>query len=98
LILNADPFPRSVSIALFLIDRKSANVPAGRLGVSPVNSSPDLTASQPAPVSETLEFSFPPSPHLSEFDEIKLVFRRSRGRADKSARIAINGFVLVPAE
>ena len=55
-----------------------------------------LIVRKPAPVRETLDFPIPSASHLSEFDEIKVVFHRSAERLDKSARIAIERFLLMP--
>jgi hypothetical protein len=51
---------------------------------------------QPKPVTETLNFLVPARRSLRRFDEMKIVFRLDRARADAGARIAIDHFVLVP--
>jgi hypothetical protein len=43
-----------------------------------------------------LDFGMPATPTLEAFDEFKVVFIRDRRRMDKSAKIAIERFVLVP--
>jgi hypothetical protein len=35
-------------------------------------------------------------PSIEEFDEFKIVFHRAKPRMDKSARVSIERFVLVP--
>jgi hypothetical protein len=45
---------------------------------------------------ETLDFAMPDAPAMEAFDEFKVVFLRDRKRMDKSARIAIDRFILVP--
>ena len=56
---------------------------------------PDLKKDPPVAVPETLRFNLSEAP--SEFcSEFKVVVRRERVRADKSARVAIERFVLVP--
>ncbi len=90
-IRNADRYPGTVAIELGLIHN------AGRpftLGSAPVNSMPDLARDPVAPVSETLEFPVPNKALV--FDEFDVVYRRLKFREDKSARIAIKKFVLVP--
>jgi hypothetical protein len=83
-IWNADKHPGTVVLELYANDRL--------LGSKPVNSSPDLTREPLVAVMETLEF---PSAAVVAA-EFKVVFRRNYTRADKSARIAIERFILVP--
>lgn len=91
-ILNADPVPRSVSLELILVDRDQVNLAPLHLGRAAVTSVP-----QPkGVVTETLDYAFPAAPNLDQFDEIRVIFHRTTGRMDKSARIAIERFVLVP--
>jgi hypothetical protein len=95
-ILNADRSPQTVSLEVILIDGK---LPAGvqqSLGRAILTSVPDLKADRPAPIPETLDFSFPSSLQLDQFDEIKVVFHRTASRMDKSARVSIERLVLVP--
>ena len=80
-----------------MIDGERPNV-AESLGIAPVTSVPNLRADRTIPVPETLDFRFPPSPRLDRFDQIKVIFHRSVGRIDKSARVSIERFVLMPAE
>jgi hypothetical protein len=61
-----------------------------------VVSVPDITKDPVTPVPETLDFAMPAAPTLEAFDEFKVVFIRDRRRMDKSAKIAIERFVLVP--
>jgi hypothetical protein len=65
-----------------------------RLGPERVNSLPDLNRDPVMPVSETLEFTVPPNvPRCDEFD---IIYHRFKLVEHKSARIAIDKFVLVP--
>ena len=93
-IRNADRFPNTVSLELIVIDGAHGGIPTS-LGTAAVRSSPNLAATPVVPVGETLNFAVPPRPSLV-FDEFKVVFHRVRNRADRSARIAIDRFVLVP--
>jgi hypothetical protein len=91
-ILNADPSPQSISLELILIDR---NLPANAqqsLGRASLTSAPQRKAA----VAEMLDFPFPAALHLDQFDEIKVIFHRATGRMDRSARVSIERFVLVP--
>ena len=94
-IRNADRFPNTVSLELSVIDRSARQPLAVSLGTQPVKSSPNLSATPVEPVGETLTFAVPPMRSLL-FDEFEVSFHRLRVRADKSARIAIDRFVLLP--
>jgi hypothetical protein len=90
-IRNADRYPGTIMIDLGLIHH------GGRpymLGSARVNSMPDLTRDPIVPVSETLEFTIPGI--VPRFDEFDVIYRRQKIREDKSARIAIEKFVLAP--
>ena len=93
-VSNADRYPRTVALELTL-----RNLPGGapeNLGSVPVLSVPDLKADPVVPVSETLDFAIPAKPHGSVFNEISVTFRRDWTRRDKSARISIERFILIP--
>jgi hypothetical protein len=85
---NDDQYPGTVSLELTLIDTRVAiNVSQG-LGTSAVGA--------PTTDEQVLRFRIPRVTALRRFDEIKIAFKRARLRADRSARIAILRFVLVP--
>jgi hypothetical protein len=90
-IWNADRYPGTVALELMLIDTGRWGRPSLSLGTRPVTSSPGST-----PVFETLEFSIPAAATLRRFDEFAIVFHRDQDRIDKSARIEIERFTLVP--
>jgi hypothetical protein len=75
-----------------LIDRNLPNAAQQSLGKAPVTSIPQRKEA----VAETLDFPFPPAPRLDQFDEIEVIFHRAAGRMDRSARVSIERFVLVP--
>ena len=101
-ILNADPYPKTISLELILIDGnierwnrlhpEMLKTAQASLGRAPITSLPQ----QRATASETLDFPFPPAPHLDQFNEIKVIFHRADGRMDRSARVSIERFMLVP--
>ena len=91
-IWNADGYPGTVALELIVIDRGGRGRPSQSLGTRPVRSAPGSL-----PVRETLEFAVPTAPRLQRFDEFEIVFHRDRSRIDRSARIEIDRFVLVPA-
>jgi hypothetical protein len=86
-IQDSDQYPSTVSMELVLIDRELQGPPQS-LGTVPV--------APPPPAGQLLSFRIPPITAVRKFDEIKVVYRRATLRADKSARIAIERFVLVP--
>ncbi len=91
-VLNADKHPGTVTVELGLIIHAG---PPLRLGPEPIRSKPDLFVDPVTPVRETLEFDIPSYAQRS-FDEFDVIFHRNRERVDRSARIAIERFVLVP--
>jgi hypothetical protein len=92
-IRNADRHPGTIGLEVILLE---ASAGAESLGVEPVRSAPDLKLERPRAVAETLAFPFPASTGIERFDEIRVVFHRSPARASKSARVAIERFVLKP--
>jgi hypothetical protein len=87
-IQNTDQYPGTVSLELILIDTTVA--------INLVQSLGAVAAGSASPAEQVLSFRIPPITALQKFDEIKVVFHRAHLRADKSARIAIERFVLVP--
>lgn len=85
-IWNADRYPDTVSLEVEL-DGTS-------LGAEPVTSKPDLSKEPITAVPEALTYTIPPG--IAPVTELKVVFGRARVRADKSARMAIERFVLLP--
>lgn len=82
---NADRYPDTVSLDLL------AN--GEPLGNEPIRSRPDLNHDPVIAVPESLDFPIPPG--IPPVTELRIIFRRMRVRADKSARIAIDRFVLL---
>jgi hypothetical protein len=87
-IRDKDEHPGTVSIELILLDTTVPLNPGESLGTAPVGA--------PSPDEQVLSFRIPPAAAVREFNELKVVFHRDRMRADKSAKIAIDRFVLVP--
>jgi len=93
-ISNVDHYPGTVTLEVVLIDGAEQQ----SLGIAEVTSRPtgprwNLSG---LPVPETLEFVLPRSTVLREFNEIKVVFHRTSLRVDRSARISIERFLLMP--
>ncbi len=95
-ILNIDRYPGTVTLEVVLIDDAAQR--SESLGTAEVTSRPAgqrwNLSGFPAP--ETLEFAVPGSTALREFNEIKVVFHRASLREDRSARISIERFLLLP--
>ena len=95
-VRNADPYPGTVVLELVLLNSELPVSGAQSLGKAKVTSMPDIRKDPVTPVSETLDFDMPAEPALEAFDEFKILFIRDRRRTDKSAKIAIDRFILVP--
>jgi len=95
-IRNADRFPGTISVDLFLLNTELPGARSQSLGTAAVASVPDTTKDPVTPVPEILDFAMPATPVLEAFDEFKVVFIRDRKRMDKSAKVAIDRFILVP--
>jgi hypothetical protein len=93
---NADPYPGTVSLELLALSNDDGGARSQILGKAPVRSTPDLTKEPVTAVMETLEFAVSPSFAPTNCNEFEVVFRRDSTRIDKSARIAIDRFILVP--
>ena len=85
---NDDQYPGTVSLELVLIDTSVAINVTQKLGTVAVGA--------PTTGEQVLRFWIPRVTALRRFDEITVLFRRARVRADRSARIAILRFVLAP--
>jgi hypothetical protein len=95
-IRNADRYPGTIALELVLIANDQPGAPSLSLGHYNVVSQPDVSRDPVIPVPETLEFPVPSTAALDSFNEFKVVFLRARRRMDKSAKLAIDRFVLVP--
>jgi hypothetical protein len=95
LVENADPFPGTVSIVLKIRDTTDPAQPAQSLGIQQVSGF-NLRTTSSTPTLQTLIFRIPNTLKTHKFDELVVSFYLQGARADKSARIAIEGFRLVP--
>jgi hypothetical protein len=94
---NADTYPGTVSLELLALESGGDGPRSSQsFGIAPVRSVPDLTKEHVTAVMETLEFTVPAKSAPRACNELEVVFRRDRTRMDKSARIAIDRFILVP--
>jgi hypothetical protein len=93
-ILNADRYPGTISIALYAIDSDALDNPEENWGRARVQSVPDLKSDPVKPVREVLEYAIPRDSRIPNCTEFRMIFERAHIRADKSARVAIDSFVL----
>lgn len=92
-IQNADRFPGTVSVELILENTREGQKGLVSLGSAPVTSAPGDPA---APLKETLTFPIPTHTPIRQFDELTIRFPRRKQRINRSAKIAIERFILVP--
>jgi len=96
-IRSADRFPSSISVELLLVNTSLAGKPRLSLGRAEVTSTPPFRPGPvPLSVPELLSFDVPPEPSISQFDQVSVIFHRSKLRSYRSARIAIERFILMP--
>ncbi len=97
-ITNADLYFGTLALELVLIDTKEPGQPAQSLGQRDVISRPrprrpNFYAPQ---LTEILDFPVLRSGRIRQFDEIQVRFHRTSMRIDRSAKISIDRFILVP--
>jgi hypothetical protein len=92
---NAHAQPKAVAMELMLRNNAVTGKPFLSLGTQSVL--PRTAARADAATSQTLTYHIPGEMKVGKFDEVKVVFRLEWRRRDKSAKIAINRFVLIPA-
>jgi hypothetical protein len=92
---NSDRYPGTLSLELLLVNSDARQPMPLSLGRAPVTSSPHWSRIASQPAQETLAFQVPPRPVPDRFDEFRVVFHRSNFGIDRSARIAIDRFILV---
>lgn len=97
-IRNADRYPQTVELELFLVDSRVPGRPSQSLGKTMVTSTRPwkLYDQQQSPTNETLNFALPTKSSLRGFDEVSIVFRIDSARASTAPRIAIDRLVLIP--
>ncbi len=96
-VSNADRYPGSVALELVLIDTTSAGRSRQSLGVASTTSTPPWGLGDAGKrYSEVLTFPIPASGGLRKFDEVMVRFHLDAVRGHRSAKIAIEKFVLIP--
>jgi hypothetical protein len=89
-ISNADRYPGTVALELVLIDTQAPGQPSQSLGKRDVLSRPAAI-----PVTEVLDFPVPGA-GIRKFDVMQVIFHLDFFRVDRSAKISIERFILVP--
>ena len=92
-IQNADPFPNSVSVLLKVRNTALPEKPAQSLGMENVVTPVSLESRV---VTQTLRFRLPSRLAMGSFDELAVSYYLKGARSNRSARIAIQRFRLVP--
>jgi hypothetical protein len=96
-IRNADRFPSAITMELILVNTALPKKPSLSLGRAAITTSPAVQLG-PAFVAapEVLQFDVPLNATLKQFDKVTVVFHRTALRSYRSARIAIDRFILLP--
>jgi len=94
-IRNADRYPGTVAMELVLVNTREGLKGSVSLGSAPVTSAPGEPG---APLRETLTFPIPTRAQIRQFDKLRIYFPRQRPRINRSAKIAIDRFVLIPRD
>ena len=92
---NADPFPNTVSILLKIRNTTVPHNPTLSLGMADV-SPPTSSIGSGTSTAQVLRFRIPSVVPMGSFDELTVSYYLKGARSDRSARIAINRFRLVP--
>jgi hypothetical protein len=95
LIENADPFPNTVSILLRIRNTTVPGKPTLTLGMEKV-SAPAASIVNGTATTQVLRFRIPSAIRIGSFDELTVSYYLKGARSDRSARIAIDRFRLVP--
>jgi hypothetical protein len=93
-IQNSDPFPNTVSILLKVRNTTIPGLPIQTLGMKEVSTRGSSAESRPS--HQTLRFRIPGTILTGTFDELTVSYYLKGARGDRSARIAIEAFRLVP--
>jgi len=92
---NADPFPNTVSIILKIRNTTVPGKPILTLGMEAVSAPVSALGSGTASA-QVLRFRIPSAIPIGSFDELRVSYYLQGPRSDRSARIAIDRFRLIP--
>ena len=95
---NADRYIGTIALEIILVNTSGHRAQSESLGMVRVTSRPTpVRRTNPSESTrETLHFPIPSQSALREFDEIEVIFHRDSVRADRSAKLSIERFILVP--
>jgi hypothetical protein len=93
-IANRDHNPGTISLELMVSDTRTRPDRSMSLGVEKVSAWPDPKSD--APANETLEYPVPGHPLFRVVTALNVIMHRDPVRRDRSARISIDRFILVP--
>ncbi len=92
-LLNADEHPGTVLIELTLLDHSTKPPGSVSLGLRMLRAWPTPNSGA---VTNVLEFPAPGASAMRQFDELKVTMHRDPVRSDRSARVAVDRFLLTP--
>ena len=92
---NADPFPNTVSILLKIRNTTAPHNPTLSLGMEDV-SAPAPSVGRGTASAQVLRFRIPSAIPIGSFDELTVSYYLKGARSDRSARISIDRFRLIP--
>ncbi|GEM_PF-6894067 len=93
---NADPFPNTVSILLKIRNTSVPGKPILSLGIEGLSAPPASSLASGTAATQRLRFPIPRAISIGTFDELTVSYYLKGARSDRSARIAIDRFQLVP--
>jgi hypothetical protein len=96
-ISNGDLYASSVALELVLLDESPQGTRSQSLGTIGVRSEPEpVRRGEVHPARELLTFAVPANGAVRTFDAVEVVFHFALVRNDRSARISLERFILVP--
>jgi hypothetical protein len=96
-IKNSEPRWRSIALHVTLANTILAGAPSVKLSAAKADSQlTDGLENRGQPGQQTLAFAIPASAAIAQFDEVIVIFDRPGRTTTSSAKVAIQGFVLMP--
>ena len=95
-VLNADRAEGTLQLELILLNTEHPGAVSLSLGNATMTSHPGTAGESVVPVRELLDFAVPPNSWMDQFTELRVVYHRARTRANRSAKVSVERFVLVP--
>jgi hypothetical protein len=96
-IKSSEPGSKSVALEVALGNTTLTGAPSLELSAAKADSQlTDGLDNGEKPTQQTFAYAIPASAWIHQFDEVIVIFHRPAQKATKSAKVAIQGFVLVP--